>query len=321
MEETIQVTVLRADAASPELLRKLNSASNAWIEDRGLLYIRQGEQIFCCPDDPAGRRLMDAFSGASEAAPVSYRNAEEAWRGWLVKQQPEALRALRESFGIRNRGEYRVTVFQEAGMSTERLSRTIRDLFPEASSGFLLDIRRGEAAFIHDGHALSAEDWAEYVKAVIEMGESEGGVSMVAGIGTLRDAASLPESFREAREAIELGRQFRMKAPVFFYEKQLLQRLVNDLPEKKRAEWRERFWRPPLQKTMTNDMRETVLAFFENDLNLSTTARQLFLHRNTLTYRLDRIRRETGLDLRRFHDAVIFQLMMEIPDESDQRGV
>ena len=55
---------------------------------------------------------------------------------------------------------------------------------------------------------------------------------------------------------------------------------------------------------------ETIRAFFQNDLNVSTTARQLFIHRNTLLYRIEKIRKATGLDLRKFDDAVIFRMLM-----------
>ena len=60
---------------------------------------------------------------------------------------------------------------------------------------------------------------------------------------------------------------------------------------------------------------ETAEHFFEADLNLSVAARRMFVHRNTLTYRLDRIRKETGLDLRVFRDAVIFRLVMMMPED------
>jgi len=54
--------------------------------------------------------------------------------------------------------------------------------------------------------------------------------------------------------------------------------------------------------------------FFENSLNLSETSRQLFIHRNTLVYRLDKIQKVMGLDLRNFHDAVTFKIMMMLMD-------
>lgn len=57
-------------------------------------------------------------------------------------------------------------------------------------------------------------------------------------------------------------------------------------------------------------MLTTIEKFFENSLNLSETARQLYIHRNTLVYRLDKVQKTLGLDLRNFHDAVTFKIMM-----------
>ena len=60
---------------------------------------------------------------------------------------------------------------------------------------------------------------------------------------------------------------------------------------------------------------ETVRVFFNNDLNLTAASRELFIHRNTLNYRLDKIRKETGLDLRSFQDAVIFRILYGIREQ------
>ena len=63
-------------------------------------------------------------------------------------------------------------------------------------------------------------------------------------------------------------------------------------------------------KTLTDEMIATIEKFFENNLNLSETSRQFYIHRNTLVYRLDKIQKALGLDLRNFHDAVTFKIMM-----------
>ena len=68
-------------------------------------------------------------------------------------------------------------------------------------------------------------------------------------------------------------------------------------------------------ETFSDEMLETVRVFFMNDLNLTAASRQLFIHRNTLNYRLDKIRKISGLDLRKFHDAVIFSVIALIPQE------
>ena len=59
-------------------------------------------------------------------------------------------------------------------------------------------------------------------------------------------------------------------------------------------------------------MLRTIEVFFQKDLNLSDTARQLYIHRNTLVYRLDKVQRETGLDLRKFEDALTFRMLLDM---------
>ena len=72
-------------------------------------------------------------------------------------------------------------------------------------------------------------------------------------------------------------------------------------------------------RLFNEEMLSTIEKFFENSLNLSETARQLYIHRNTLVYRLDKVQRATGLDLRAFDDAVTFKLMMLLGKNSGNR--
>lgn len=65
-------------------------------------------------------------------------------------------------------------------------------------------------------------------------------------------------------------------------------------------------------KLFNEEMLQTIEMFFRKDLNLSDTARQLYIHRNTLVYRLDKVQRLTGLDLRRFDNAVTFKILYEL---------
>ena len=68
----------------------------------------------------------------------------------------------------------------------------------------------------------------------------------------------------------------------------------------------------------SQEMRETIKVYFDQDLNLSTAARQLYIHRNTLLYRLEKIRKATGLDLRRFKDAVVLKILLSLPSSPEE---
>ena len=75
------------------------------------------------------------------------------------------------------------------------------------------------------------------------------------------------------------------------------------------------------QRLFNEEMLYTIDMFFKKDLNLSDTARQLYIHRNTLVYRLDKVQKQIGLDLRSFEDAVTFKILMELKKVGGERTV
>ncbi|HEX6923124.1 MAG TPA: sugar diacid recognition domain-containing protein [Bacillales bacterium] len=119
------------------------------------------------------------------------------------------------------------------------------------------------------------------------------------GIG--REVASLHDiydSYQEVRTALSFSEE-----PIVHAEAYEAQLLLYKVTESERKVYKQRIF-----NSMTPDLRATMSAFFENDLNLSQTAKQLFIHRNTLIYRIDKIQEITGYDPRKFQDAVILQL-------------
>ena len=125
----------------------------------------------------------------------------------------------------------------------------------------------------------------------------------------------IPDSYREAGIAAETGIRHQIPGRVYTFDRQALERLADLIPEKDAAVYRRMILPTQAKKVLTDDLLETIRVFFQNDLNLSTTARQLFLHRNTLLYRMEKIRKATGLDLRRFEDAAVFRLVMCLPEK------
>ena len=85
-----------------------------------------------------------------------------------------------------------------------------------------------------------------------------------------------------------------------------------ELPQEISAYYHSLLFNRKTQRLFNEEMLYTIEMFFKKDLNLSDTARQLYIHRNTLVYRLDKVQRQTGLDLRKFEDAVTFKILMEL---------
>lgn len=197
------------------------------------------------------------------------------------------------------------------------LTEAVRELAPMEEHDLLAEDGAGRALIIKEGD--DPEEIAEFAQALIETLQSEAGLRLRAGISDVhRSPEEWPAGYREALDALETGDRFRYRAPVQIYAHQLLERLAERMDPEIRAELRGRVFGERPEEILTEETLETAEAFFEADLNLSVAARQMFVHRNTLTYRLDRIQRETGLDLRVFRDAVVFRLLMLTPEK--ERG-
>jgi len=207
-----------------------------------------------------------------------------------------------------------VVVFRPEEKPSGSLTEMIRELAPMEENDLLAEDGSGRVLLIKAGE--DPEEIAEFTLALIDTLEGETGLRVRAGISDVHHAPEeWPAGYREALEALETGDRYRRKTPVQVYGHQLLERIVEKIPEETREELRAQVFGDAPERTLTPETLETAERFFEADLNLSVAARQMFVHRNTLTYRLDRIQRETGLDLRKFRDAVIFRMLMTEPEK------
>ena len=207
-----------------------------------------------------------------------------------------------------------VVVFRPEEKPSRLLTEVIRELAPLEENDLLAEDGAGRALMIKAGD--DPEEIGEFALAMIDTIEGETGIRLRAGISDVHQAPEeWPAGYREALEALETGDRYQRKAPVQIYARQMLERMLDRIPAETRRTLRTQVFGDHPERILTEETRETAESFFEADLNLSVAARQMFVHRNTLTYRLDRIQRETGLDLRVFRDAVIFRLLMNEPEE------
>ena len=133
------------------------------------------------------------------------------------------------------------------------------------------------------------------------------------GIGTVvTNIKEIARSYKEARVALEVGKVFDDEKKVLSYEDLGIGRLIYQLP----TTLCELFLTEVFKKGSIDELDQeiifTIQKFFENNLNVSETSRQLYVHRNTLVYRLDKIQKITGLDLRIFDQAIIFKVAMMV---------
>lgn len=137
------------------------------------------------------------------------------------------------------------------------------------------------------------------------------GVKASVGIGCeMKSFVEIASSYRQASTAVRVSALFSSESKVHTYREYLLVKMLEDLPKDRLKEYMEQFYVESADEVFEDqDMMETAERFLENSLNISETSRDLFMHRNTLMYRLDKIERITGLNIRKFSDAVTFRVI------------
>ena len=122
----------------------------------------------------------------------------------------------------------------------------------------------------------------------------------------------LARSFKEAQVALEVGKVFDTDRNIINYDNLGIARLIYQLPTTLCDMFLQEVFKRGSIETLDQETLFTIQKFFENNLNVSETSRKLFVHRNTLVYRLEKIKKLTGLDLREFEDAIVFKVALMV---------
>lgn len=160
-----------------------------------------------------------------------------------------------------------------------------------------------------DGH----EEMARIAHFIVDsLSGSEHGAVHVAYGSAVSEIKEVSRSYKEARMALDVGRIFFEDQNIIAYSQLGIGRLIYQLP----IPLCKMFIKEIFTEKSPDDFDEETLAtinkFFENSLNVSETSRQLYIHRNTLVYRLDKLQKSTGLDLRIFDDAITFKIALMV---------
>ena len=161
----------------------------------------------------------------------------------------------------------------------------------------------------NDGHT-ELEKIAENMYTLLK---EDGEEDVLIAYGTVvNDIKEVSKSYKEAKLALDVGKIFFSERSVIAYSALGIGRLIYQLPIPLCKMFiREIFeWKSP--DDFDEETLTTINKFFENNLNVSETSRQLYIHRNTLVYRLDKLQKSTGLDLRVFEDAITFKIALMV---------
>lgn len=128
------------------------------------------------------------------------------------------------------------------------------------------------------------------------------------------DIMELSDAYKEARTALEVGKIFYADKNVFGYNRLGIGRLIYQLPTQVCNMFVGEIFGEESLESIDDETLKIIRTFFENNLNLSETSRQLYVHRNTLVYRFEKLQKRFGLDIRTFEDALAFKLAMMVSD-------
>ena len=191
---------------------------------------------------------------------------------------------------------------------------TVRSLFASKTKDFITAVDEKNIILVKE--VRQGETYGELDKTantVLDMLNTEAMTKVRVAYGTIiNDIKEVSRSYKEAKMALDVGKIFYANKNVIAYNNLGIGRLIYQLP----IPLCKMFIREVFDGKSPDEFDEETLAtinkFFENSLNVSETSRQLYIHRNTLVYRLDKLQKSTGLDLRIFEDAITFKIALMV---------
>ena len=206
-----------------------------------------------------------------------------------------------------------VYVIEIDGRKDSGIVEMVKNLFADRNRDFVTELDEQSIILIKDASEITEEAEAlNLAKTIADNLHAEAMVKVRVGYGNMIDALpDIAKSYQEARMALEVGSIFYAEEETISYTKLGIGRLIYQLPMSLCEMFiKEIFGDRVLD--IDDETMVTIQRFFENSLNISETARQLYIHRNTLVYRLERLEKIIGLDIRKFEDAMTFKIAMMV---------
>ena len=207
-----------------------------------------------------------------------------------------------------------VFLIRQVGSTDVGAIDVVQSLFPEKQVDFVLSISETDVALIKQlSDTTEGKDLYKVAKQIEDALAEELNIKAVIGIGTIvSHIRDLARAYKEAQVAIDVGKVFDTEKSIINYENLGIGRLIYQLPTTLCEMFLQEVFKKNPIDALDQETLFTINKFFENNLNVSETARKLFVHRNTLVYRLEKIKKLTGLDLREFGHAIIFKVALMV---------
>ena len=198
----------------------------------------------------------------------------------------------------------------------ENALATIRNIFSARTRDFITALDDSGIIVVRELQSTESYEELEGIACMlVDMLNTEAMTSAwVSYSNVADDIMELSDAYKEARTALEVGKIFYADKNVFGYNRLGIGRLIYQLPTQVCNMFVGEIFGEESLESIDDETLNIIRTFFENNLNLSETSRQLYVHRNTLVYRFEKLQKRFGLDIRTFEDALAFKLAMMVSD-------
>ncbi len=274
--------------------------------------------VFCTGDDELAKAYCNMAYIALNDAKTFYEEKHD--RGTFVKNiimdniLPGDIYIRAKELHFATDAPRAVFLVRQVGSGDVSTVDVLSGMFPDKLQDFVLSINETDIAIIKqlpgETTAAELETMAQKIEDTLK---DELFIKTVIGIGTVAEhLRELADAYKEAQTAIDVGKVFDTEKSVVHYENLGIGRLIYQLPTTLCEIFLTEVFKKNSIDSLDQETLFTINKFFENNLNVSETSRKLFVHRNTLVYRLEKIKKLTGLDLRQFDHAIVFKVALMV---------
>ena len=274
--------------------------------------------VFCTGDDETAKSFCNLAYIALNNAKNFYEEKHD--RGTFVKNiimdniLPGDIYIRAKELHFATDAPRAVFLLRQLGHSDVATVDVLSGMFPDKLQDFVLSINETDIAVVKQISVnTTAEELERLALSMEETLKNELRIRTVIGIGTVAEhLRELADSYKEAQTAIDVGKVFDTERSILNYESLGIGRLIYQLPTTLCEIFLSEVFKKNSIDSLDQETLFTINKFFENNLNVSETSRKLFVHRNTLVYRLEKIKKLTGLDLRQFDHAIVFKVALMV---------
>ncbi|MCD8045638.1 MAG: helix-turn-helix domain-containing protein [Clostridiales bacterium] len=193
------------------------------------------------------------------------------------------------------------------------LLEMLKNLCVNSYEDFMVEMDGTKTVLVKNVTDIPNEDFEQYARTIVDNMQAEAMTNVWVGYGDPVDAfEEMYPSYCQAKTALDIGLVYCGTERVFYYHHLGLGRLIYKLPPDQCELFLQEVLGENMELELDDETLTTINKLFDNNLNISETARQLYIHRNTLVYRLERIEKKLGLDIRSFEDAMLFKIAMMV---------